>query len=49
MVTRNAVAGSPVNTNDPIFEIDNLATVWVEGDVFESQLAVIPAQEWPEP
>ena len=38
VVNRNAVAGSPVNTSNPIFEIDNLATVWVEGDVFEAQL-----------
>lgn len=39
VVNRKAVAGSPVNTSDPIFEIDNLATIWIEGDVFESQLA----------
>jgi RND family efflux transporter MFP subunit len=38
VVNRQAVAGSPVNTTDPIFEIDNLTTVWVEGDVFEAQL-----------
>ena len=40
-MTRKAVAGSPVNANDPIFEIDNLAVVWVEGDVFETQLPEI--------
>ena len=38
VINRNAVAGSPVNTSAPIFEIDNLATVWVEGDAFEAQL-----------
>lgn len=38
VITRNAVVGSPVNTTNPIFEIDNLATVWIEGDVFETQM-----------
>jgi cobalt-zinc-cadmium efflux system membrane fusion protein len=38
VVNRNAVAGSPVNTSDLIFEIDNLATIWIEGDMFEAQL-----------
>ena len=41
VVTRTAVAGSPVSTSGPIFEIDNLATVWIEGDVFEGQLSEI--------
>jgi RND family efflux transporter MFP subunit len=43
VVTRKAVAGSPVNASDPIFEIDNPALVWVEGDVFETQLPEIKA------
>lgn len=41
VVTRTAVAGSPVSTGASIFEIDNLATVWIEGDVFESQFSEI--------
>lgn len=41
VVSRNAVLGSPVNTSDPILEIDNLRTVWIEGDVFESQAGEI--------
>jgi|UPI0004BA1B1B RND family efflux transporter, MFP subunit len=43
VVSRKAVVGSPVNSSDPIFEIDNLATVWIEGDVFESQMADVKA------
>ena len=43
VVSRKAVAGSPVNSSDAIFEIDNLSTVWIEGDVFESQLAEVKA------
>ncbi len=41
VVTRKAEVGSPVNSSDPIFEIDNLATIWVEGDLFESQMAEV--------
>ncbi|MEO8505073.1 MAG: efflux RND transporter periplasmic adaptor subunit [Acidobacteriota bacterium] len=41
VVSRTAVAGSPVNTSDPILEIDKLDTLWAEGDVFETQLAEI--------
>lgn len=41
VVNRTAVAGSPVSTSGAIFEIDNLATVWIEGDVFEGQLSEI--------
>lgn len=41
VVNRTAVAGSPVSTSGPIFEIDNLATVWIEGDVFEGQLSEV--------
>ncbi len=39
IVNRTAVAGSPVSTSGSIFEIDNLTTVWIEGDVFEGQLS----------
>ena len=38
VLNRNAVTGSAVSTSNPIFEIHNLATVWIEGDVFEGQL-----------
>jgi len=41
VVNRTAVAGSPVSTSGPIFEIDNFATVWIEGDVFEGQLSEV--------
>jgi cobalt-zinc-cadmium efflux system membrane fusion protein len=41
VVNRTAVAGSPVSTSGPIFEINNLATVWIEGDVFEGQLSEV--------
>ena len=41
LVNRTAVAGSPVSTSGPIFEIDNFATVWIEGDVFEGQLSEV--------
>lgn len=41
VLNRTAVAGSPVSTTSPIFEINNLATVWVEGDVFETQLSEV--------
>jgi RND family efflux transporter MFP subunit len=41
VVNRTAVAGSPVSTSGAIFEIDNLATIWVEGDVFEDQLSEV--------
>lgn len=43
VASRKATVGSPVNSSDPLFEIDNLATVWIEGDVFESQLAEMKA------
>jgi cobalt-zinc-cadmium efflux system membrane fusion protein len=39
VVSRKATVGSPVNSIDAIFEIDNLASVWIEGDVFENQMA----------
>jgi RND family efflux transporter MFP subunit len=41
VVNRTAVAGSSVSTSGPIFEIDNFATVWIEGDVFEGQLSEV--------
>ena len=41
VVNRTAVAGSPVSTSGPIFEIDNFAMVWIEGDVFEGQLSEV--------
>lgn len=41
VIEKNVIEGGYVNVGDPLFTIADLSVVWVEADVFESDLALL--------